>query len=158
MAIARGLIEVQVPFEAPMSEGSVEVFYNGTLLATLPVYSFRRGFFGLFDTGDWENSLRLPSLAALNQDGTVNSKNNPAANGSIISLFGSGVGPLSPQLTTGELNPTASLSQSSALCGCLGCSEILYLGSAPGLSTSVVQVSVRLTVDQSNVGVHTHPL
>lgn len=161
IAVARGLIAVQVPFEVPVTvaQGLIEVFDNGTPLNTLPFVYFYR-ILGLFDTGDRDNALNLPALAALNQDGTVNSKVNPAANGSVVSLFGSGLGVLSPPLVTGGLNPippAAPLSQSSALRNCLGC-EILYLGSAPGLSTSVTQLNVRLTVDQSTGGVHPHPI
>ena len=38
----------------------------------------------------------LPVAAALNEDGTVNSPTNPAAPGSIISIFGTGFGALTP--------------------------------------------------------------
>jgi hypothetical protein len=36
---------------------------------------------------------------------------------------------------------------------CVGCSEILYLGSAPGLSTGVVQIDVRLPAGRAGSGV-----
>lgn len=167
IAVARGLVAVQVPFvglpfdfevQDGVTGGVIEVFDNGTGLNTLPLV-YLNLILGLFDTGDRDNALNLPALAALNQDGTVNSKSNPADNGSIVSLFGSGLGALSPPLVTGGLNPIppAPLSLSSKLRTCLGC-EILYLGSAPGLSTSVVQLNVRLTVDQSTGGVHPHPI
>jgi uncharacterized protein (TIGR03437 family) len=159
VAVARGLIAAQVPFEIPVtsSQGSVEVFENGSPLNSLSYNYFNR-ILGLFDTGDRDNALNLPALAALNQDGTVNSTSNPATNGSVVSLFGSGLGPLSQPLVTGGLNPAGTLSLSSVFRTCLGCNEIVYLGSAPGLSTSVIQTNVRLTVDQSTSGVHPHPV
>jgi uncharacterized protein (TIGR03437 family) len=107
----------------------------------------------LFTTFDRANPLKLPALAALNEDGSVNSKDNPAAAGSAVSLFGSGLGILSPPLPTGGLNPGPISSRSVRYQACVGCSEILYLGSAPGLSTGVVQINVRLPGGAAGSGV-----
>lgn len=41
--------------------------------------------------------------AALNQDGTVNSADNPAAPGSIVSVFATGMGPIAPSQADGSL-------------------------------------------------------
>jgi uncharacterized protein (TIGR03437 family) len=41
--------------------------------------------------------------AALNQDGTVNSADNPAAPGSIVSVFATGLGPIAPSQGDGSL-------------------------------------------------------
>ena len=41
--------------------------------------------------------------AALNQDGTINSANNPAAPGSIVSIFVTGLGPITPPQADGSL-------------------------------------------------------
>jgi len=41
--------------------------------------------------------------AALNQDGSINSATNPAAPGSIVSVFATGLGPISPAQTDGTL-------------------------------------------------------
>jgi uncharacterized protein (TIGR03437 family) len=41
--------------------------------------------------------------AALNQDGTVNSANNPAAPGSIVAVFATGLGPITPPQADGTL-------------------------------------------------------
>jgi uncharacterized protein (TIGR03437 family) len=103
--------------------------------------------FSLFDTGDHDNALNLPALAALNQDGTVNSASNPAAAGTIVSLFGSGLGVLTPPLATAALNPippAGPLSTTNLYGVCYGCTNVVYLGSAPGLSTGVEQVNVQL--------------
>jgi uncharacterized protein (TIGR03437 family) len=43
--------------------------------------------------------------AATNEDGTVNGPSSPAAPGSIVSLYGTGYGPLVPSCATGGLNP-----------------------------------------------------
>src|ERR1039457_5778718 len=41
--------------------------------------------------------------AALNQDGTLNSADNPAAPGSIVSVFATGLGPITPPQADGTL-------------------------------------------------------
>ncbi len=43
------------------------------------------------------------SAAALNQDGTINSSDNPAAPGSIVSVFATGLGPINPPQPDGAL-------------------------------------------------------
>jgi uncharacterized protein (TIGR03437 family) len=156
IAVARGLITVQVPYESqPGQTLTLDLFKDGQLLNSIPV-TISGPVFSLFDTGDRDNSLSLPALAALNQDGSVNSKDNPAAAGSVVTLFGSGLGVLSPPLQTGALGPvppSGMLSISSLRYQqCVGCSGILYLGSAPGVSTGVIQVNVRIATDAPGSG------
>jgi uncharacterized protein (TIGR03437 family) len=158
LGVARGELSVQAPYETPILLGQtipVEVFENGQTLNTISTLVASYAF-SLFDTGDRNNSLNLPALAALNQDGTANSPTNPAAVGTVVSLFGTGLGALSPPLITGGLNPTppaGSLSVSSLYKTCFGCTSILYLGSAPGLSTGVQQVNVGLPAAVPGTGV-----
>ena len=166
VAVARGLISVQIPFEAP-SPGPIELFENGRLLDTLPLsnpnYDYALGY---FDTGDLDSVSSFPVLTALNEDGTVNSKANPAVNGAIVTLFGSGLGALSPPLVTGGQSPGIPLSysipysqgSSYTFPRGAGWREILYLGSAPGLSTFVFQVNLRLLQDEPSAEVHAHPI
>lgn len=159
LAVARGLIAVQVPFELEAGTDPVplEVVNSATALNSIPLLAARYSL-SLFDTGDRDNTLGLPTLAALNENGTVNSPQNPAPAGSVISLFGSGLGVLFPRLKSGGLNPTppdGPLSRTELWSTCTGC-EILYLGSAPGLSTSVVQINIRLPQDIQGEGVRPH--
>jgi uncharacterized protein (TIGR03437 family) len=65
--------------------------------------------------------------AALNQDGTVNSASNPAASGSIISLFGTG---------TTQPSVTALINGFPV--------NVTYFGPAPGLS-GVFQANIQVT-------------
>lgn len=160
VAVARGLITVQIPFEST-SPGPIEVFENGRLLDTLPLSNPNFAYaLGYFDTGDRDSVLNLPVFAALNEDGTVNSKANPAVNGSIVTLFGSGLGALSPPLVTGGMSPGTPISypQGSRFGQGAGWREVLYMGSAPGLSTFVFQVNLRLLQDEPGTGIHGHPI
>jgi uncharacterized protein (TIGR03437 family) len=161
IAVARGLIAVQVPFEIgsagpPGQPLAIEVFQGSQAFPSIPL-SVGGWDLTLFDTGDRSNSLGLPALAAVNQDGTVNSVDNPAPTGSIVSVFASGAGILSPPLPTGGINPIPPAGQLSTLPylleGCAGCSAILYLGSAPGLSTGVQQINLQIPADVPGSGV-----
>ncbi len=151
IALARGLIAVQAPFELASQTlsgqpAAIQVSQNGQMFQTIP-FLVGVSVLNMFDTGDRGNSLNLPALAALNQDGTVNSAANPAAPGSFVSVFGSGAGTLSPPLVTGGVSPippAGLLSTSGLYSGCAGCAGIEYLGSAPELSTSLVQINVQL--------------
>jgi uncharacterized protein (TIGR03437 family) len=81
--------------------------------------------------------------AALNQDGTLNSPANPAARGSVIVLYGTGVGQTSPPGTDGHLadNPAPlPLSTVFAIIGGVG-AQVLYAGGAPGLVEGAVQIN-----------------
>ncbi len=90
--------------------------------------------------------------AVLNQDGSRNSSTNPAARGSIVSLFGTGEGLTSPQLIVGDFNistpfpaPVASvqvtIDDQQA--------EAAYAGAAPLLPAGVWQINARIPVAAS---------
>jgi len=151
IALARGLIAVQVPFEVaaivgPAQPTALEVSQDGQPFPSIPLTVISPTL-TLFDTGDANNEFNLPALVALNQDGTVNSVTNPAPAGSFISVYASGAGILSPPLVTGGLSPippAGPLSETPLLIACFGCSKVTHLGSAPGLSTSVQQINLQL--------------
>lgn len=87
----------------------------------------------------------LPVAAALNQDGTINSENNRAAPGSIISVFATGFGSLTPQPVDGSLLSTGlPLLQQSILVFGPGLLDLLYAGPAPRQAAGVMQVNFRL--------------
>jgi len=82
--------------------------------------------------------------AILNQDGTVNSKKNPAKRGSVISIFATGTGLITPLPRDGEIVTDASRHVASAvevvfhpqLEG-----EVLYAGGAPTLAAGLTQIT-----------------
>jgi uncharacterized protein (TIGR03437 family) len=90
----------------------------------------------------------IGQAAALNQDGTLNSESNPAARGSIVVLYGTGIGPTDPALPDGGLGPL-SLDELARPSGVLQAAiddtaDILYAGSAPGLINGVAQFNLRI--------------
>jgi len=101
-----------------------------------------------------------PSLAAseLNQDRSLNSPANPAAGGSIVTVWATGggvstrpqpdgtvnIGPLgSPNLPLSVLNPTGGAGGGLSL-------EVLYGGDAPDMVFGVLQINFRLPLRPSS--------
>jgi uncharacterized protein (TIGR03437 family) len=154
LGVARGSITVQVPYEAASAAAggtlALNVTEDGQALNSIPIAIAAGPQLTLFDTGSRDNPLKLPALAAINEDGTANAPDNPAAAGSLVMLFGSGMGALSAPLATGALNPVAATGSpaigTAAYQECIGCTAILFLGAAPGLSTGIVQITVRMPV------------
>jgi uncharacterized protein (TIGR03437 family) len=86
----------------------------------------------------------------LNQDGTPNSPDNPAALGSIMSLWATGLGNTNPPANTGENFPleprplAATLQLRASPSPLL---EVLYAGAAPGFISGLNQINFRLPAE-----------
>lgn len=90
---------------------------------------------GMFSTGGY--------AAAVNQDGTINSQQNPAPVGSVISIYVTGLGAMTPEPADGSITPLSEPSQDlsvavpyytgspSQMAVPWGEAEVLYAGSAP---------------------------
>jgi uncharacterized protein (TIGR03437 family) len=92
----------------------------------------------------------LPVAAALNQDGTINTRSNPATPGSIVSVFGTGIGTLVPQPADGTVISGATPALRTDIVvfvGPGGPAEVLYAGPAPGEVAGIMQVNFRLPDD-----------
>jgi uncharacterized protein (TIGR03437 family) len=94
------------------------------------------------------NSSGLGQAAALNEDFSSNAPATPAARGTVIILYATGVGPLNPPVPDGRVTPAgtalpvASLPIAVDFNGVPG--EVIFAGSAPGLISSVIQINVRV--------------
>ncbi len=85
--------------------------------------------------------------AILNQDGTVNSAANPALRGSVVSLFGTGVGNSLPDLFPGAIVISTPYPKPEAkVTSAIGDqpAEVIYAGSAPLLVYGATQINVRV--------------
>jgi uncharacterized protein (TIGR03437 family) len=137
-------VNAVVPFSAtPGATVEVRVEYNGTPSnpATIEIVEAAPAILTLDAP-----SPRGGRAAALNQDGTINSPDNPAPVGSILTLFATGAGVMQPATPDGQVVATAiSKAVLPAYVGFPGASaEILYAGSAPGIVAGVLQVNVRV--------------
>jgi uncharacterized protein (TIGR03437 family) len=87
------------------------------------------------------------SAAALNQDGTLNSAQNPAQPGSIVQLFGTGGGQTNPPSVAGEVTPLVLrplVQTPTFMIGYVATLNVVWAGAAPGLLSGVTQVNVQL--------------
>ena len=110
---------------------TVQVVLNGAQVAELTV-PLTANMPGIFTNPDG-------SAIAVNQDGTLNSRTNPAKNGSTVSIFGTGV----TSLLQLEQQPTVELQFSPQ-----GSYQITYAGPAPHLITGAFQISFKVDVSQ----------
>ncbi len=101
-------------------------------------------------------SSGIYAALALNQDGSVNSANNPAAPDSIMTIWATGAGvpnPVAPGwgsivstlLSVPALPVSVLMSVSSTVVFGLGDSlEVLYAGDSPGMVTGMIQINFRI--------------
>lgn len=140
--VSTNQINAVVPFEiAGQTNTAVQIETNGSV--TLPVFSAAvaeaaPAIFTLDGSG-------YGQAAVLNQDGSVNSASNPAAQGSIVTFFATGIGEMKPQPADGAVPsaPTAvpSLPLTMYIGGAPGAVQFQYAGDAPGLVEGAVQIN-----------------
>jgi uncharacterized protein (TIGR03437 family) len=125
----------------------VQVEYRGmrSNTVTLPVLPAHPGIFGL-DSSGWG--------AVRNQDGTVNSPENPARRGSTVSIYGTGGGATDPVTADGQVvgnspprlrtTVLVSFPETEETDIYVPATEASYAGAVPGLVAGLLQVNVRL--------------
>ncbi len=124
---------------------NIVVEQNGGVSEPLPIYIAERAVIELFR----RNASSDHPAAALNQDGTVNTASNPAAPGSVVSLFGTGAGATVPPSEAGEVTPLELrvLEQAPRVRVVAPVEQELlveFAGAAPGLVAGVTQINIRL--------------
>jgi uncharacterized protein (TIGR03437 family) len=152
-----------VPYEAASDASTMlQVVYNGVKsnAINLRVAAASPAIFTLDAAGQG---------AILDQDGTINSAQDGAAAGSIISLYATGAGQTNPMGVDGKIAEAGSLSVPV-----LGVqvtiggeqADVLYAGDSPGLASGVLQVNARVPANlgsgtqvpvQLTVGSYTSP-
>lgn len=88
--------------------------------------------------------------AVLNQDGTINSFKNPAAKGSVVSIFATGEGQTLPGGIDGKLSTAGNLPIPAAPVSVTINGEkadVLYAGASAGQVAGVLQVNARIPAD-----------
>ena len=137
-------INAVVPFAvSPGLAIPVTVQSDATILGPvkLPVVVAVPGIFTMTENGSGQ-------AAILNQDSTVNSASNPAARGSIVSVYMTGVGSLKPSIADGSIGPLvppfpASVASIGVTIGGVD-AQVTFAGQAPGLIAGATQVNVEV--------------
>jgi uncharacterized protein (TIGR03437 family) len=131
-------INAQVPFQVTAGSAQVIVKLGSNVVgsSSITVASVAPGLF-LGSNGQ---------AAALNQDGSANGPGNPAAVGSVVAVFLTGLGPVNHAVATGAAasgNPLSNVSGNvSAVVGGV-VAEALFAGLAPGFA-GLYQVNIRV--------------
>ena len=144
-AIAPNQINVFVPYYYSSTLGTsvqvqVQVDDAISIPVTLTFTDSAPGIFTALGSGTGQGSI-------LNQDASVNSASNPAAPGTIISIFGTGEGIISPQLSTGNLVLSTPYSlpadHASVTIGGVA-AQVVYAGEAPTLPAGIFQINAQI--------------
>jgi uncharacterized protein (TIGR03437 family) len=155
-------INLQVPYEvAGLTEVTMQVsapsFTESYILAVAArqpsVFVFSNSFSQpLFDVASC-NGQTVSGLQplALNADGTLNSCANPAASGSVVTLFLNGLGVSAPKQATGTISTSAvALNPAvSFVVGSPSATNFLSTATLPGSIDSIAQVQVQVSTTQS---------
>jgi len=125
--VSAGQINVQVPWEAPAGSASLSVTVNGAPAgqSTVTIQAAAPGLFLLFGG----------RAAALNQDYSINSQSRPAAAGSVLSAFLTGLGETDHPVPTGAAAGDAPLANVLApVSATIGgqTAQVQFAGLAPG--------------------------
>jgi uncharacterized protein (TIGR03437 family) len=129
-----------VPFGVSSQSTQVQVEYQGQLSDpfSMKVAPSSSGIFAANGSGGGQGLI-------LNQDGTINSADNPASTGSVIVLYATGAGQISPAGQDGAVVTADSLPQPvlavSALVGGQA-AKVLYAGGAFGIVEGIIQVNL----------------
>jgi uncharacterized protein (TIGR03437 family) len=132
-------IDTVVPFGVATSGNTtVSVLKNnalsGTLTNPLKPTSLRLFYVDGQDHGS----------VAFNQDGTINTPQNPANKGDILTFYGTGFGAMAPPAVDGfvPVTPTSAIANPVTLTN--NFCKVLYSGDAPGEVEGVVQINCQL--------------
>jgi uncharacterized protein (TIGR03437 family) len=148
-------INLQFPMAAPTGTGriAVRLTETGEMLAGGPVLVAPASP-GLLGTGDSNQGL------VVNQDGSLNGSTKPAKKGSVVTLFGTGQGEVTPAVAEGEAAPSSPpaktvaeptsdgstcLTVQRSVCVAVGSTfgEVQFSGLAPGFA-GLWQLNVKI--------------
>jgi len=139
---AANQVNAIVPFGISASTSQMQVLYRGQASAAFPI-TVLPATPGIFTAG----ASGAGQALAANQDYTINSSANPAAEGSVIVLYATGSGQTSPfvpdgSVVTAGFLPRPALPVTASIGG--QPATVLYAGGAPGMVVGVLQVNVQL--------------
>jgi uncharacterized protein (TIGR03437 family) len=137
-------INTVVPFEVtPGSNTLLTLQSAGETIGPVevPVVAAAPGLFTMTQNGTGQ-------AAILNQDNSVNSASNPAPRGTIVAVYLTGTGDLTPAIPDGSLGPLTAPFPAPVAVISVNIGEVaaplLFVGQAPGLIAGATQVNVQV--------------
>lgn len=146
LAVSRNQTTVVVPYNVALqlSQAAVQVEYKGQRTSALRVNTdyFDPGMYTVSGNGKGQ-------VKALNEDGSVNSKDNPAAKGSVVTISATGLGTTTPDLVDGRVGKLPLLPVDGFVEVRMGGkqAEIVFAGSVEGQVAGLSQVKARVPAD-----------
>jgi uncharacterized protein (TIGR03437 family) len=135
-------VNALAPFGLSATSTNIQVAFQDQTSAafTMAVAPSLPGMFAADGSGAGQGLI-------FNQDGTANSAGNPAAPGSVIVLYATGVGQLSPggqdgSVVTADSLPQPVLPVSATIGGQVA--QVLYAGGAVGIVEGIIQVNLQI--------------
>jgi uncharacterized protein (TIGR03437 family) len=131
-------LNVQIPFDVSAGSATISVSVGGTVAGTtsVPIQASAPGLF----------MQPQGAAAVVNQDGLVNSASQPAAAGSVVAGYFTGLGAVSPPVAAGVAAPASPLSivpgEVTATIGGVAAS-VQFAGLAPGFA-GLYQVNIQV--------------
>ena len=135
-----GQVSAVVPYAVSgKTSTQVQVSYQGqnSIMVAIPVTNAVPGIFTMDASGRGQGAI-------LNQNGTVNSADNPAALGSYVSVYATGEGQTRPggiDGKPGDAPAPVPIATVTATVGGLN-AQVQYAGGSPGLVAGLLQVNV----------------
>ncbi len=136
-------INFQIPFEAATGSATISVSVGGAVLGTTPVL-IQAAAPGLFVQP--QGLAGAGNAAVINQDGFVNSPSQPAAAGTVIAAYATGLGAVNPPVLTGAAAPSSQLfSATGGVTATIGgvAATVQFAGLAPGFA-GLYQVNMQV--------------
>jgi len=124
----------------------IEVVYGPFRSSTYPLLSAPASPALFTATGSGTGNAAAFQVNPDTGDISMNSDKSPAASGSILILYATGIAPILPVPPTGFVAVEASQNSIRGITVQVGdtAAEVLYAGYAPGLVTGIVQINARL--------------
>ena len=136
-----GQVNAQAPFElSGQTSTTITLTYGGNTFGpvTVPFQFAQPALFRL------QVGITAQAVAE-NQDGSLNGPSNPAAPGSIVTLWGTGFPPLESPCATGGLNADGPVDLAAGYSvNMVGGGTVAYAGGAPTLACGVVQINMQV--------------
>ncbi|MCC6538470.1 MAG: hypothetical protein IT162_13020 [Bryobacterales bacterium] len=142
VAVAPGQVNAIVPYETPVgAEAALQVRRDGAVVGETRVAVVAAAP-GLFTA----NASGAGPAAALNQDGSFNTPDRPAAAGEVVVLYGTGEGALDAVVPDGSIAAAPLAKPRLPITVEIGGrpARVLYAGPAPGLVHGLVQINAEV--------------